>query len=375
MAKLKNDASSTISGIIYQFYIALEYCFNLKEGEKLFIEKYGDVSISNSKQIEVKKYSDKLTDTHQNIWKTLNNWLHYSFNCDLYKELILLTTQEYGKRSKFIGWNNKNVEEKYKILSEIFTTMSEKDSDNLSIIKDVMKIENKNKLMLILDKFIIFDSSPISEEQYNDLLDMKAGHIPKENRALYIKSLLGFIISPEVTSSSQSWEIEYSQFSEEQQILTEQHCKNTIIFPKIKKEITNQDIEENKQHLFVKKIDDINYLEVKNEAIEDYLKTIHLLFNEMKGYIASKDSYDSYNNELITNYNIMYRRAKRNVTNISEIEKESQNFYDDIMGSETQPFANFNDTARYFRNGLYQSLADDSDKNIIWNLKGSETDV
>jgi len=65
--KLKHDATLTIAAIIYQFYKAVEKSFDLRKGEKLFIEKYGDITISNNLQIEVKRYEKPLTDLHVNL--------------------------------------------------------------------------------------------------------------------------------------------------------------------------------------------------------------------------------------------------------------------------------------------------------------------
>ncbi len=77
--KLKNDATPSVLGIIYQFYVALEYCFQLTSGQKLYVEKYGDITISKSNQTEVKKNKEVLTDMHDNIWKTLSNWFQKDF--------------------------------------------------------------------------------------------------------------------------------------------------------------------------------------------------------------------------------------------------------------------------------------------------------
>ena len=88
-SKLKHDASSSIDGTIYQFYIAIDKCFELLDGEKVIIEKYGDVTVSDKYQIEVKHYQEDLTDLHENIWKTIDNWLQNAFDVSHYKNLIL----------------------------------------------------------------------------------------------------------------------------------------------------------------------------------------------------------------------------------------------------------------------------------------------
>ena len=116
---LINDSTKTFKPIIYQFLIALEKCFEMQDEESIWIEKYGDVTSSSGIQIEVKDYQNNLTDLDHNVWKTLKNWLDDNFKATKYKNLILLTTQAISKSSKFIDWNTKNKDEKYRILNSI----------------------------------------------------------------------------------------------------------------------------------------------------------------------------------------------------------------------------------------------------------------
>ena len=109
--KHKNDASASIKGTIYQFYVALEKCFNLLKNENIYIEKYGDIT-SNSEQIEVKHYQKCLTNLDKNFWNTLKNWLQDDFDISSYKNLILLTTQDMGNKCLFKDWNEKKIQDK-----------------------------------------------------------------------------------------------------------------------------------------------------------------------------------------------------------------------------------------------------------------------
>ena len=56
MPKQKFDSTPSIKGTLFQFLIALERCFEMQEGQSVYIETFGDVSIlgklSDSKQIE-----------------------------------------------------------------------------------------------------------------------------------------------------------------------------------------------------------------------------------------------------------------------------------------------------------------------------------
>src|SRR5665648_113630 len=142
-SKLKNDASSSIGGTIYQFYIAIDKCFELLDGEKVIIEKYGDVTVSDKYQIEVKQYHEDLTDLHENIWKTIDNWLQNDFDVRHYKNLILFTTQKFGARSSFKEWNNKTKNEKKQILDGIaqkFHQQSKKGKDTEKVLNSVLDL-------------------------------------------------------------------------------------------------------------------------------------------------------------------------------------------------------------------------------------------
>lgn len=48
MNELSNDASQQVKGFIYQFLIALEKCFEMREGQSVYIECHGDVSIEGA---------------------------------------------------------------------------------------------------------------------------------------------------------------------------------------------------------------------------------------------------------------------------------------------------------------------------------------
>jgi len=374
--KLKHDATASIAGTIYQFYVALESCFQLTTGQKLYIEKYGDISISNIKQIEVKNYSDVLTDLHENLWKTLENWLQNSFKPLEYKKLILLTTQNYSKESTLKEWNSKKTSDKLQLLKDIafnYEKLEKKDQKREGQVRNVLSDKNNAKLNSILDRFVILDSSLIGEDFYNKIKDTQAGHIPTGNRNDYINSLLGFIIAPESISSN-NWEISFEAFSQRIQSLTEQYCTQTKIFPQIQKTISDEELQERQTHLFVKKIDDINYPEVKTDAISDYIKTNYLILNELKEYSVPKEVYEGYEQDLLKAYKPKYRKAKRDVSNDDEVEKKSKDFYDEITGEPSPFFSNFNNTPLYFRNGFYHIIADDENKDIKWILKEKGND-
>ena len=169
---LINDSTKTFKPIIYQFLIALEKCFEMQDDESIWIEKYGDVTSSSGIQIEVKNYQKNLTDLDHNVWKTLKNWLDDNFKATNYKNLILLTTQTISKSSKFIDWNTKNKDEKYRILNSIaeeFNGQKEKSDFTQKLLNDVLKPDKRHKLLEILEKFTIQSEANDDEILYKKL--------------------------------------------------------------------------------------------------------------------------------------------------------------------------------------------------------------
>ena len=379
-----NSATDKVEGFLYQFYIALDYCFELKPGEKLYIEKYGDVTIEHIAQIEVKNYSNPLTNTHDNFWKTLSNWCHDSFHPENYKHLFLLTTQQIGSKCQFKGWNEKTSKEKLDVIISIAKDYSDKSANSKSAsviakrtqMSSIVSDERRNKLNSILEKFKIIDCTLGFNEFYESMKIIRARHIPEENQDRYMNALLGFIINPKIVSNN--WEISCEEFSKKVQDLSSLCQARTVVFPKIENVFSQEEINDKKESLFVKKIDDIEYDEdVKNEAISHYLYTNNLLLKDLASYKLVPNVMSSYENELLDSFKTKRRRYFRNASqnpNPTSNINESQNFYDDVTGEAAQPFVNFNDTPKRFRNGFYHIMADEDDDKIVWLLKEEDND-
>lgn len=370
--KLRQDATSSIVGTLYQFYIAVDKCFKLIEDEKVIIEKYGDVTISDQLQIEVKHYKEDLTDLHENIWKTLDNWLEDEFDASHYKNLILLTTQSFSVRSSFKDWNNKSKVEKKQILDDVsnkYSMRKTKDQATEKTLSSVQDTTKQTKLLEILDKFIILDSSADDSTYFENLKQEHGKAILAANRDDYINALMGYILSPDV-SIGHSWEITYDMFTSKVESLVKQYSSGTIIFPKkIKQvELTEDDEKVYSEHLFVKKIEDIDYATVRSEAISDYVRTQNIIIDELSKYALSKQVYDNYEEGIKRSYSSKYRESSL-ATNSSNQIKDSKKFYEKITGEYAPNFIHFNDTPIYFKNGLLHGMANDEEKNITWKLK------
>jgi hypothetical protein len=369
--RLRQDASLQIDGTIYQFYVALDKCFDLLEGEKVIIEKYGDVTVTGMSQIEVKHYEEYLTDLHENIWKTIDNWLQDSFEVNHYKSLILLTTQNFGVKSSFKEWNDKNKNEKKGVLDSIaskYKNKPKKDINTEKLLISVLDDKKTDKLLNILDKFIILDSSPRDANFFENIKQRCGKTVLPNNRDDYINSLLGYILSPQIRIGS-SWEISYTEFTKKVELLGNQFRSETVIFPKkYSTPKTNVKTTEYEDYLFIKKIEEIDYHDAKSKAISDYINSNSTILEELDKYTVDKSHYDAYEQELIDTYRPNYNRASRN-TSENRCICDAQNFYDLIIGSEPQRFLNFNDTPKSFRNGFLHSLANEEDKEIVWKLR------
>ena len=372
---LINDSTKTFKPIIYQFLIALEKCFEMQDDESIWTEKYGDVTSSSGAQIEVKDHQKNLTDLDHNVWKTLKNWLDDNFKATKYKNLILLTTQTISKSSKFIDWNTKNKDEKYQILNLIakeFNKQKEKSDLTQKLLNDVLNSNKSNKLLEILDKFTIQSKADNDEILYKKIKETRTDGILEEKKDEYLDSLIGYIINPAMTSSG--WEIKNKEFRQKTKSLIETYTSTTKIFPKIETpSITDDIIKEHQSYLFVQKIEDIDYFEVKSEAISDFIYSRTILNEELKNYEISRKEYKHYEDELLKSFQAKRRNALLNVNSSNRINK-SKKLYNDTIGEAASNFYNFNDTPKSYRNGILHELANDSDNpsNIVWKLEVSD---
>lgn len=126
----KNAALTTAFAFHYQVLIGLDKCFSLNEGQSIWFEKDGDVSLlapsnAQSTQTEVKDYTAPLTDHHENLWKTLKNWLAPEFDHTQYSVLVLHTTQSFGATTRLKDWNVQSAIQRLQVLKEIFKERTE----------------------------------------------------------------------------------------------------------------------------------------------------------------------------------------------------------------------------------------------------------
>jgi len=366
MKKLRFDSTSTLKGFVFQFLVALDRCFEMQEGESVFIETFGDVSVmggDNPIQIESKCYKKDLSDLDENVWNTIHNWMQDEFPLEKFSSLLLLTTQKTGKRTKLNGWNKKELDDKLKTLCLIKADFDQKNrkSKKLASMMDYIFDTSRSKRLAEIAQKLYIDCLDTHDELFYKNLLNRDKSIPKIQREKYINSLLGWIIKPQ-----KNWIISNEAFEKEAQEIAEKLRNNTTVFPD-KLQLTEIKHEEYEESAFVKKIKDIEYEEVIPEAVEDYVQSALLIDKELRDSLAIKKQLDVYVNSVEKRYRKEHRKASRNYIRGERIQK-SQDLYDEVTSADDGTFHTYNYVPSYFHNGVMQILADEKD-DIVWLLK------
>ena len=371
MPKQKFDSTPSIKGTLFQFLIALERCFEMQEGQSVYIETYGDVSIlgklSDSKQIESKLYKRDLTDLDKNVWKTIYNWIREDFPIDIFSSLILLTTQKVPIGSAWLNWNGKNPSERMEVLRNIkksFDSRERKNKNLVTYMNVIFEVQNATRLSHIA-KMLYIDSISMDGNQYHKCLQEKYGKsVPNIQKGKYINHMFGYILNPDILN--QNWRITYDDFAREVEEVTKTLVENTAVFPT---KVKLADIKESDYdgYAFVEKIKDIKYDEAISGAIDDYVHTASMIQQELEKSETKKNSLLQYEENLKGSYTAKYRKASRNYDDGERIAK-SQDFYDDMTGSSDITFHTYNSVDLYFHNGMLHIMADENDE-LVWLLK------
>ena len=374
MQKLSNDASQKVKGFIYQFLIALEKCFEMREGQSVYIECHGDVSVEGTEeaeQTEVKYYKKQLTDLDSNVWKTIANWSDLEFEIDKYESLVLLTTQKIGETSKWNNWNIKPFAERKSIVKALhkeFLAKTKKGKDLKKVMEVIFACENESRLDTILTKMSLDTQNLDAEGYYSKLCEQYTKHLPNMRKREYIQNLYGYIIDPHLAEGK--WVVQYADFSLECLRISQKLIDNTVVFPE-KRNLSDIPMNQYQTSKFVIKIQDIQHDDVVTEAVEDYVNAGMIIQDEFEESPTIMTSYKRFENELERTYKGQYRIACRNCKQ-EEIIKDSQNFYDYITVTKINGrIHTYSDVPLDFQNGVMQILAEEKD-DVVWLLKAKE---
>jgi hypothetical protein len=365
--------------------VAVQKCFEMLSGQKVLIEKEGDVTIENKQQVETKLYSDHLTDGHKNLWNTLRNWLQPGFDETAYSSLILFTTQQFGKEATMKIWNDCGLEKRIALLTSIhgdfedaYKTEQKKSNGKASpsaillLQREVLDASARDKLRRILSKFEIEASSPTLPDLHQRIKDQYIKGILNGKKDDFLNALIGFITQPQGTKG-QNWEITFDQFDKKVGDLKTLYCRDTRVFPgkffQNQNALANGQIQNHLDHRFVVKIKEIEHHTVISEAIGDYLAAVQTLNEELAKYEIPPDRGTRYTDEILASFEKHYRIACRKCRNVLA---DSQVFFDERTVEPPRDFEGFSHTPIRFRNGILHMHMDDDIKTVQWKLIPNE---
>lgn len=384
---LTHDATASMKGTIYQFCVAVQKCYEMMPGQKILVETRGDVTIHDNQQIEIKHYSDDLTDSHSNIWKTLRNWMQNNFDPEPYTSLILYTTQQFGKQATISKWNDETSQKRLEILEAIYNQAEERESKRQSTVSDVkskappdvlllqryvLDPSHRTKLLQVVEKFVIEANSPTLPELHTFIKQRYIWGILEGKNDDFLNALIAFITQPQAPKG-QSWQITRESFEKKVNNLTVLYNQETREFPR--KHFNNPTLPDTQQvnahcdHAFVQKIKDIEHSIVIPEAVRDYMGAVKTISDEFKNYEVPPRRTENYANELVEIFEKRYRVASRRYI---EVVVDSQTFFDEVTEAEPRELEGFNKPPMAFRNGLLHIQLDDDEKNLQWRLEKYE---
>lgn len=371
----KNAALTTAMAFHYQMLIGLNKCFSLEGGQSVWFEKDGDVSllasdVAQSTQTEVKDYAAPLTDHHENLWKTLKNWLAVEFDQSKYGVLVLHTTQAFGVKTRLKNWNSLNVEERLQVLRDIFAERTKKQlnaknpSEIIKLQKAVMVAAPTDKLVEVLNKVVL-------HVQADDLIALRSkfftkldGYIPKANQQAFAEALIGFIYEK---ANCNEWIIEKSAFDQKRESLTAKWGPTLFTIPDFtQRDATEEEVGAYITELFAKKIIEIEHEVVLSEAIGDWLELRNSLIVELNGYPQFRETVNRYREQWIRMFSARYRTASRKQGCLTVI---SQDLYDQITSEPPFGIDGYSNPDFVFRNGLIHDAMDDEECDLKWRVE------
>lgn len=376
MNELSNDASQQVKGFIYQFLIALEKCFEMREGQFVYIECHGDVSLEgtgDTSQIEVKFYQKALTTFDLNVWNTIANWSNPDFPIDNYQSLVLLTTQNIGKRSPWVAWNSSDFEKREKAIKALraqFSTLKSPSKKLQKAMDVIFAPSNKERLNIIIEKMALDTQNEDDKDLMDKLCDTYAKGLHGSRRKHYIEAMLGHIINPHITKGT--WVISFDDFSRECEELTQTLLENTVKFP-AKRKLSDIDVAVDKYQSsnFVTKIQDIKYDREIPNAVKNYVHAMTIINEEFAKSTTIMSSLEQYEDDLEIVYEGKYRTACMDIHS-DEIIKASQKLYNDLTSNRiSNTFHTFNEVPMYFQYGFLQIMADEKE-DMVWLVKSQE---
>lgn len=381
--KLPFDASKLFEALTYQMVVALEYCHKLEAGKRLWVEVYGDVTLEDVAQVEVKLYADTLRDGHQNIWNTLNNWLNPAFDHQAYESLILVTNQEFSPKSTLTDWNNVTAAQKLALLSAIYegaeqrfaSSKATEPSEPLQLQRSVMDPAIRSDLLEVLARAVLITGSPSLNERLHTYEVDKLRVIRESKRQTFIDDILGFIGSTRYINTG--WEITCEEFTAKLVELTKRYMKHSSIFPAVDVDALKQkiDLDEIADRTFVQKIREIGGDDRIKQSALQLLIAGEVIDELYRDNLASEFDVKRYQENHLNRHKDGRLGAMIDAmvkTCRIQQQRESLKFFYKQHADAVVQLNTFEDTTPDFRNGIYHMLADvetdDEEKAFYWRL-------
>lgn len=383
--KLPVDATHLFKALQYQLFVAVDHCYALEPHQSLWLEVYGDVTVSGKTQVEVKFYSDNLSDSHSNFWNTLKNWLHEGFDHKAYQTLVLLTTQDYGAQTALKGWNESTALEKLSVMQTIFDASqgklendgsdTAKPSKSQTLQQYVMADERRDDLVEILARMKITTGAASLEERIHNFKTIHLKPIRESKYQNFIDDLLGFMCGTELVNTG--WKITHKAFTDRLSELNKLYMKHPSTFPPLdedalKKLIKNDEIE---SRVFAQKIREIGAESRLPKAALHLLIAEHTISQLYDEGVIFKSDVDRYLSNHLVKHQDGRELAMLDCEDIScekELKTRSMKFYLACHALAVDQFCSFENTRTEFRNGIYHMLAEeqpeDEQDTFHWRL-------
>ncbi len=392
---IRGDASPQVKGFLYQFLVALQFCFEMKRNQTLYVEKFGDLAIKTTGEgesisVESKHYSTtKIHLLHQNVINTLYNWAQPNFHQEHYTKLLLITTQKvrigdvlnsfFKAENKYNVFTNELNKEIKRIKDKLESDKKSNPKATLSIRKEktleqmeyLCKREHKTVIQDILSKWVMNVECLDFMDLYDTIVNRYASMLEGRKAELYIDGLFAMIINPGIVEKG--WYIKREDFEKRQQELNSDFSTKTISFPTIG-DPTETETEGLGSSLFVEKLRIVNLENEITKAIYDYVKTNNLILKEIKGRPVRDNGLEKYKENLKSLFETQYNThtVEFKFDPNQNIFKSSQKFYYAMQNACLQvKMEPFNTIDVYFAKGVLHILADNKTLDVKWKIDGT----
>lgn len=370
MAKQRNDATASAQGMVFQFFAALYACFEMNEGDKVYIEKYGDVTTISpecSTQVEVKKRAKRLNNHSDEIWNSIYNWLKAEISWKDFSNLILLTTQNIASSSVWAKWNGMSGVQRLAEFNKLLRGSSKQSSESKSRLSEINSILKDDEREEFVRKLII-DSAEGTFDYWKRKLRKYIKGVPELRVEDCLNSLLGFITQKSLYDTG--WIINSEDFSSYMEDLCQSLTATTSSFPLLVPVDTN--LKDYQEKVFIKKLREIRYedTEVLQDAAVQYATA--MLYNSSFSFEPHRMRiYEEYEENICEVHKQNFRKAKNKCQ--AEIFKSSREFYDDFMCHPVENLGSYTNTPIRYRNGVVQILANEN--RISWLLRPQDVNL